>query len=81
MSETDEVRRVLERFYGLLGLPFRPGSVGDLPVDVPTVIRALSDEVRARYTASEVRIGEKTMDRARALRGEWHIVPDSGTSL
>jgi hypothetical protein len=50
-------------------------------VDVPTVIRALSDEVRARYTASEVRIGEKTMDRALELRSDWRFLPDSGTSL
>ena len=81
VSETNEVKTILERFYGLLDLPFRPDSVGDLPVDVPTVIRALSDEVRARYAASEVRIGEKTMDRARALRSEWRFIPDSGTSL
>ena len=81
VSETDEIRTVLERFYGLLGLPFRPESVGDLPADVPTVIRALSEEVRGRYEASEGRIGERTMERARALRGEWRIVPDSGTSL
>lgn len=81
VSGTDEVRTVLGRFYGLLGLPFRPGSVGDLPVDVPVVIRALSDEVRARYTASEAAIGQKTMDRARTLRGEWRFIPDSGTPL
>ena len=81
VSETEEVRDVLERFYGLLELPFRPGSVGDLPVDVPTVIRALSEEVRGRYGASEGRMGEKTIERARALRGEWRIVPDSGPSL
>jgi octanoyl-[GcvH]:protein N-octanoyltransferase len=81
VRETDEIRAVLERFYGLLGLTFRPGSVGDLPADVPTVVRALSDEVRARYDASEVRIGENTMERARALRGEWRFIPDSGTSL
>src|SRR5215217_3272816 len=81
VSETDEVRTVLGRFYGLLGLPFRPGSVRDLPVDVPKVIRALSDEVHARYPASDGRIGEKTMERARALRSEWRFIPDSGTSL
>jgi octanoyl-[GcvH]:protein N-octanoyltransferase len=81
VSETDEVRTVLERFYGLLELPFRPASVGDLPVDVPMVTRALSEELRARYEASEGRIGEKTMDRARALRGGWRVIPDSGTSI
>ena len=81
VSETDEVRAVLERFYGLLGLPFRPESVGDLPVDVTWVIQALSEEVRERYTVSEGRIDETTMDRARALRREWHVIPDSSTSL
>jgi octanoyl-[GcvH]:protein N-octanoyltransferase len=81
VSETDEIRAVLERFYGCLGLPFRPASVGDLPVDVPTVIGALSDEVLARYTASQVGIGEETMRRARALQSGWRFIPDSGTSL
>lgn len=81
VSETEEIRTVLERFYGLLGLPFRPGSVGDLPADVAIVIRALSEEVRGRYGAAEVGIGEKTMERARELRDEWRVIPDSGTSL
>jgi len=81
VSGTEEVRAVLERFYGLLGLPFRPGSVGDLPADVPRIVRALSQEVRGRYGASEVGIGEKTMQRALALRGEWRFISDSGTSI
>ena len=81
VSETDQVGAVLEHFYGLLGLPFRPGSVGDLPVDVPTVIRALSDEARARYGAREVGSGEGTLQRARALRSGWRFIPDSGPSL
>ena len=81
VSQTDEVRVVLERFYGLLGLPFRPESVGDLPADVTRVIKVLSEEVRERYAVSEGRIGETTMDRARALRGEWRVIPDSSTSL
>jgi octanoyl-[GcvH]:protein N-octanoyltransferase len=79
VAETDEVRTVLKRFYGLLGLPFRPGSVGDLPADVPTVIRALLEEVRGRYTASEVEVPGATMERA--LRAGWRFVPDSGASL
>jgi lipoate-protein ligase A len=81
VSETDEVRAVLERFYGLLGLPFRPGSVGDLPVDVPPMVRALSNEALARYGATEVGIGGETLERARALRSEWRFIPDSGTAL
>ncbi|CAA9434710.1 Protein:protein lipoyl transferase [uncultured Rubrobacteraceae bacterium] len=81
VSETHEVRAVLENFYGLLGLPFRTASVGDLPVDVPQVVQALSEEVRVRYTATEGSIGEKTMERARALRGEWRVIPDTGSSL
>jgi octanoyl-[GcvH]:protein N-octanoyltransferase len=81
VSEAEEIRTVLKRFYGLLGLPFRPESVGDLPVDVATVIRALSQEVRGRYSASEGRVGEKVLERAREIRGEWRILPDSGASL
>lgn len=81
VSHTDEVRAVLERFYGVLGLPFRPESVGDLPVGVTRVVQALSEEVCRRYTVSEGRTGEKLMDRARELRGEWRVIPDTGTSL
>jgi lipoate-protein ligase A len=81
VSKTDEIRAVLERVYGLLGLPFRPNSVGDLPADTPRVIQALSEEVRGRYEAEGGRIGERTMDRARALRGEWRVIPETGSSL
>ena len=81
VSGTDEVRTVLEQFYGLLGLPFRPESVGDLPADIPRMIEALSEEVRVRYEAEGGWIGEGTMDRARSLRGEWRVIPDTGSSL
>jgi len=81
VSETDEVRAVLERVYSLLGLPFRPESVGDLPADLPRVIHALSEEVRGRYEAEGGRIGERTMARARALRGQWRVIPETGSSL
>jgi octanoyl-[GcvH]:protein N-octanoyltransferase len=81
VSETDEIRAVLERFYGLLELPFRPESVGDLPADIPQMMQALSEDVRGRYEVEEGRIGERTMDRARALRGEWRVIPNTGSSL
>jgi octanoyl-[GcvH]:protein N-octanoyltransferase len=81
VSETDEVRAVLESVYGLLGLPFRPGSIEDLPADVSRVIRALSEEVRARYQTEEGRLGKKTMDRARSLRGQWRAISDKGSSV
>jgi octanoyl-[GcvH]:protein N-octanoyltransferase len=79
VSETDGLRAVLERVYSLLGLPFRPESVGDLPADIPRVIEALSEEVRGRYGAEGVQIGERTMDRAQSLRGEWRVIPDTGS--
>jgi lipoate-protein ligase A len=81
VSETAEVRAVLERVFGLLGLPFRPESIGDLPADVSQVIKALSEELRGRYQTKRGRIGKKTMDRARSLRGEWRVIPDTGSSL
>ncbi len=71
----------LEHVYGLLGLQFRPESIGDLPADVSQVIQALSEEVRGRYEVEEGRIGESTMERARSLRGEWRVIPDKGSSL
>jgi len=81
VSQTDEVRAVLERIYSLLGRPFRPESVGDLPADIPRVTQTLSEEVRWRYEAEEGRIGKRAMDRARSLRGEWRVVPDTESSF
>ncbi|MDQ3966366.1 MAG: hypothetical protein M3246_07960 [Actinomycetota bacterium] len=72
VTKTAELRRVLERFYGALGLPFRPESVADFPrADVPGAIGALSEAVRERYGAKEVKIGEDTLKRARSLRESW----------
>ena len=81
VSETGEIRTVLERFYGALGLPFRPGSVADLPADVPRVIEALSQEVGERYGAVEGGIGADALERARELRDEWRVIPEAGTWL
>lgn len=73
VSDTSGLIRVLECFYGALGLPFRADSLGDLDATVPQVIEALSEEVRARYGAVEGRMEESTWDRARSQRGEWRI--------
>ena len=71
VTETAALVPVLESFYGALGLPFRPESVGDLHVDVPRVVQALSDEVRARYEANEAPLEERLYERARDLREKW----------
>lgn len=71
VSDTEGLVRVLERFYEALGLPFRAESLGDIDATVSRVIWALSEEVRARYGATEWRLGESTVDRARSQRGEW----------
>ena len=72
VTKTAELRGVLERFYGALGLPYRPESVGDLPrADVPGAIEVLSEAVRERYGAREVKIGEDMLKRALALRESW----------
>jgi lipoate-protein ligase A len=80
VSDTDEVRVVLGRFYGALGLPFRPGSVGGLGASVPRVMETLSEEVGQRYGAVEGRVGAGTLDRARSLREEWRVTPGTGPS-
>ena len=73
VSQTAQLRRVLARFYGALGLPFRPGSVADLPgASVPDVVEALSGAVAERYGGAErAEIGAKTLERARSLRESW----------
>ena len=77
VSQTTELRRVLARFYGALGLPFRPRSVADLPgTQVSAVMEALSDVVAERYGEAErAEIGEGTLERARSLREAWRATP------
>jgi octanoyl-[GcvH]:protein N-octanoyltransferase len=77
VSDTAALIPVLERFYGALGLPFRPESIGDLPVGVPEAIEALVAEVRERYGGEEKPIGRRTFEKARSLRGEWRAVPET----
>jgi lipoate-protein ligase A len=77
VTQTAELKGILELFYGALGLPFRPESVADLPsLDVPRAIRALADAVGERHKARECNIGEETLYRARSLRERWRATPD-----
>ena len=80
VSETNEIREILGRFYAALELPFRPGSVGGLNASVPRVVEALSEEVGERYGAVGGRIGAGTLHRARSLREEWRVIPEAGSS-
>src|SRR5919107_4042525 len=76
VTKTAELRRILESFYGTLGLPFRSGSVADLPeTGVPEMLRALTNVVRERYGAREEELDEETILRARSLRERWHATP------
>lgn len=75
VHKTAELVPVLEAFHGALGLPFRSGSVGDVPADVPGVMRALEAEVYERYGGGRARIGNSAFDRARALRESWRATP------
>ena len=77
VSDTAALIPVLHRFYGALGLPFRPGSMGDLTSSLPEVIEALLVEVRERYGGEKQRPGGVTLEKARSLRGEWRAVPDT----
>ncbi len=82
VTNTVEVRCVLESFYGTLGLPFRPESVADLPgVRVPQAIMALSEEVRERYGAQDGKLGEEMLLRARSQRSEWRVPSETAGTI
>jgi lipoate-protein ligase A len=73
VERTAELRPVLSAFYGALGLPFRPESVGDLPVGVDEVIQALSAVVAERYGAEEGRVDGDLLAAAREKSGLWRV--------
>jgi octanoyl-[GcvH]:protein N-octanoyltransferase len=73
VSETEELIPILERFYGLLGRPFRRGSIGDLPARMPRVIEALVAEVRDRYGGEDKPVGKDMLEKVRSLRSEWRV--------
>ena len=77
VTDTGELVCVLEVFYGALGLPFRPDSIGDLPATVPRAIEALSAETRERYGGEARRPEKNILETARSTRGRWRVVPET----
>jgi hypothetical protein len=75
VAQTEELVRVLQTFYGTLGLPFRPDSIGDLPATVPRVLEELSVETRERYGGEARRPAVSTLEKARSTRGRWQFIP------
>ena len=83
VTKTAELRGVLERFYGALGLPFRAGSVADLrSASVPEAIEAFAEALRESFGAREVQLDEEILlRRARALRERWRARPGPPETL
>lgn len=74
----EELARVLEKVYGALGLPFRPGSVGSArragnEAPVETFLEAFAVEVEARYGAGRISLDDETAALA-ARNGAAHLV-------
>jgi octanoyl-[GcvH]:protein N-octanoyltransferase len=78
VSKTAELVPVLERFYGALHLPFRPGSVRDVPASVPEAIEALCAEVRERYRVGKTWSADDLLPQAHSRRGEWRVSAEPG---
>ena len=81
VEDTAPVREALARFYGGLGLPFRPSGVADLPAGLPEVVAALSEEVVGRYGGRRGSVDGEALEKARALREKWRFIPGTGSSL
>src|SRR5215203_2452005 len=77
VSQTGDLVPVLQKFYGSLGLPFRPESMGDLPAAVPRAIEALSAETRDRYGGEVKRPDRSTLERVLSTRGDWRVAPEA----
>lgn len=78
MPVEEELFRVLTRFYGALGLPFRPESVGSAnrtgnEAPVGSFIEAFAAEAGARYGAERVPLDNETLALARQ-NGSAHLV-------
>jgi len=73
-----DLARVLEKVYGALGLPFRPGSVGSArragnAASVEAFFEAFASEADARYGACRVPLDDETVALARES-GTAHLV-------
>jgi len=69
---------VLEKVYGALGLPFRPGSVGSArragnAASVDAFLEAFAVEAEERYGARHVPLDDETLALARES-GTAHLV-------
>ena len=74
----EALARVLEKVYGALGLPFRPGSVGSARragIDAPVegFLEAFAAEAEWRYGAGRVCLDDETAALA-ARNGAAHLV-------
>lgn len=70
--------RVLEKVYGALGLPFRPGSVGSLhragvKAELDKVVGAFAAEAVFRYGAEPANVDSRTLEAARKAGGQYLI--------
>lgn len=73
-----ELKRILERVYGAMMLPFRPEGVGSLrraglEAGVAEVIEAFAVEAGLRYGASRAVLDADTIEAARQL-GNRHLI-------
>ena len=74
----EKLAQVLEKVYGALGLPFRPGSVGSARragngAPVEAFLEAFAAEAESRYDARRVPLDYETLVRA-AQNGAAHLV-------
>ena len=73
-----ELSKVLEKVYGAMELPFRPGSVGSLrgagiDVGVEEVVVAFATEAISRYGAEPAIVDREAVEAARESGGQ-HLV-------
>jgi octanoyl-[GcvH]:protein N-octanoyltransferase len=80
VSGEGELARVLELFYGAIGLSFRPGSVGSLrragsEATVREAMDAFAEEAIHRYGAEPIPLDGRTLKKARWLGSDALVRP------